>query len=115
MERWAGFPFGQKREEVRPTEVALSGSIREALYIGRMEERNLMRKRISLLIAALMLALTMSFGGVAFAKIQSVDTSCTNQGGNQPGGQQPSCSGGGLTQESENQNPSGAAPPGQNP
>ena len=27
-----------------------------------------MRKRISLLIAALMLALTMSFGGVAFAK-----------------------------------------------
>ncbi len=33
-----------------------------------MEERNLMRKRISLLIAALMLALTMSFGaGAAFA------------------------------------------------
>ncbi len=34
-------------------------------------ERNLMRKRISLLFAALMLGLTMSFGGVAFAKIQS--------------------------------------------
>ena len=48
------------------------------------------------------------------AKINSVDTSCTNGGGNQPGGQQPSCTGGGLTQESENQNPSGAAPPGQN-
>jgi hypothetical protein len=32
-----------------------------------MGERNLMRKRITLLIAALMLALTMSFSGVAFA------------------------------------------------
>jgi hypothetical protein len=74
-----------------------------------------MRKRISLLIAALMLALTMSFGGVAFAKIQSVDTSCTNGGGNQPGGQQPTCTGGGLDQQSENQNPAGQAPPGQNP
>jgi hypothetical protein len=31
------------------------------------KERNLMRKRISLLFAALMLALTMSFGGAAFA------------------------------------------------
>jgi hypothetical protein len=49
-----------------------------------------------------------------FAKIQEVDTSCTNAGGNQPGGQQSTCTGGGLTQQSENQNPSGAAPPGQN-
>jgi hypothetical protein len=50
------------------------------------------------------------------AKIQAVDTSCTNGGGNQPGGQQPSCTGSGLTQdtETENQNPSGSAPPGQN-
>jgi hypothetical protein len=31
-----------------------------------------MKKRISLLFAALMLASTMSFGGVAFAKIQPV-------------------------------------------
>jgi hypothetical protein len=50
----------------------------------------------------------------ALAKINSVDTSCTNGGGNQPGGQQPTCSGGGLTQQTENQNPSGNAPPGQN-
>jgi hypothetical protein len=48
------------------------------------------------------------------AKITEQDTSCTNQGGQQPGGQQPTCQGGGLTQETENQNPSGAAPPGQN-
>jgi hypothetical protein len=47
--------------------------------------------------------------GVADAKIQPVDTQCTNNGG-----QQPSCTGGGLTQESENQNPAGHAPPGQN-
>ncbi len=48
------------------------------------------------------------------AKIQPVDTSCTNNGGQQPGGQQPSCQGAGLTQQSENQNPAGKAPPGQN-
>jgi hypothetical protein len=52
------------------------------------------------------------------AKISPVttDVSCTNGGGNQPGGQQPSCTGSGLTQETEteNQNPAGSAPPGQN-
>lgn len=53
--------------------------------------------------------------GIAEAKITPVDTSCTNNGGNLPGGQQPSCTGGGLTQNSENQNPAGHAPPGQNP
>jgi hypothetical protein len=67
---------------------------------------------IALLMAMMVIGLT---GGAATAKIQSVDTSCTNQGGQQPGGQQPSCQGGGLTQQSENQNPSGHAPPGQNP
>jgi ABC-type microcin C transport system permease subunit YejB len=74
-----------------------------------------MRKRITLLIAALMMALAMSFGGVAFAKITPVDTACTNNGGNQAGGQQPTCNNQGQTQESENQNPAGAAPPGHNP
>ena len=41
-----------------------------------------MRKRIALLLTALMLALSMSFGGVAFAKITQ-----TNGGGNTPNGQ----------------------------
>ena len=48
------------------------------------------------------------------AKIQEVDISCANPSGNEPGGQQPSCKNENLTQESENQNPSGAAPPGHN-
>jgi hypothetical protein len=74
-----------------------------------------MRKRIVALVTAIMMALMMSFGGAAFAKITPEDVSCTNAGGNQPGGQQPTCQGSSLTQETENQNPSGAAPPGQNP
>jgi hypothetical protein len=52
---------------------------------------------------------------VSFAKITAVDTACTNNGGHQAGGQQPTCKGSGQTQESENQNPAGHAPPGQNP
>jgi hypothetical protein len=52
------------------------------------------------------------------AKIQTVVTEecCENPAGNEPGGQQPQCTGAGQTQitETENQNPSGAAPPGQN-
>ncbi|GLP66608.1 hypothetical protein TUSST3_32290 [Streptomyces sp. TUS-ST3] len=59
-------------------------------------------------------ALSLGGAGLADAKIQPVDTQCTNNGGHQPGGQQPSCGGNGLTQETENQNPSGHAPPGQN-
>ena len=73
-----------------------------------------MRKRISLLVAGLMLALTMSFGGLAFAKITEEPTACETRGGGMPGGQQPECQGGGLVQQTENQNPTGKAPPGQN-
>jgi hypothetical protein len=65
-------------------------------------------------VAAIGLAATVATSNLAYAKISSADTSCTNGGGNQPGGQQPTCTGGGLTQETENQNPSGSAPPGQN-
>ncbi len=74
----------------------------------------MMRKRITLLIAALTMALTMSFSGVAFAQIQPVDASCSNPSGQKPGGQQPLCKNDTLTpQEPENQNPAGKAPGGQ--
>ena len=63
-----------------------------------------MKKRISLLIAALMLALTMSFGGVAFAKITDVTR---NPQGHETQGQ-------GKAQTTQSENPSGKAPPGQN-
>jgi hypothetical protein len=63
-------------------------------------------------------AATVTTSNLAYAKITSetTDTSCTNGGGNEPGGQQPTCTGGGLTQNTEttNVNPSGEAPPGQN-
>ena len=67
---------------------------------------------------ALAAAIAPLFMNQASAKITSetTDTGCTNGGGNSPGGQQPSCAGSGLTQETEteNVNPSGSAPPGQN-
>jgi len=61
-----------------------------------MEERNLMRKRISLLIAALMLALTMAFSAIAqaapitcsggqVATKTSSGWDCINNGGNPTG------------------------------
>jgi hypothetical protein len=71
-----------------------------------------MRKRILLLITAFVMALMMALGGVAFGAISPAN--CTNGGGNQPGGQQPVCTGGGLTQNPAT-NPAGQAPPGQQP
>jgi hypothetical protein len=66
-------------------------------------------------VAAVGLATTtIATSNTAYAKISSTDTSCSNGGGNEPGGQQPTCTGGGLTQNTENQNPAGSAPPGQN-
>ena len=72
------------------------------------------RQRIALLVAAVVMALTMSFSGVAFAKIAPVDTGCETRGGGEPGGQQPTCKGGGLEQQTESQNPAGNAPKGHN-
>ena len=76
--------------------------------------------QIIAIVAAVGVAITTvaTTNNVAYAKISPVttDTGCTNGGGNSPGGQQPSCTGSGLTQqtETENQNPAGSAPPGQN-
>jgi hypothetical protein len=64
-----------------------------------------MRKRILALVTAIMMALMMSFGGAAFAKIEPVKV---NGGGNTPNGQANGV-------PSENQNPAGHAPPGHNP
>jgi hypothetical protein len=80
-----------------------------------------MRKRISLLVAALMLALTMSFGSLAaFATHnngphgnQTEVQSCETNSGNLPRGQQPVCQGSGLEQEEETFNKGGNAPKGQ--
>jgi hypothetical protein len=69
---------------------------------------------VAVVAAVGLAATTVATSNTAYAAISSVDTDCTNQGGNSPGGQQPSCTGGGLTQETENQNPAGSAPPGQN-
>jgi hypothetical protein len=74
-------------------------------------QRILLVMAVALVMASMLVAMT----APAFAKITEVDVSCENRGGQEPGGQQPSCQNEqGLTQESENQNPSGAAPPGHN-
>ena len=66
-----------------------------------------MRKRISVLFAALMLALTMSLGGVAFAQGGGIQEQRTNPAGKETQGQ-------GQAITVQNVNPSGKAPPGQN-
>jgi hypothetical protein len=70
------------------------------------------RKRLAAALAVLAVGVGLSVPGGAAAKI--APASCTNGGGNQPGGQQPVCTGGGLTQNPAT-NPSGNAPPGQQP
>jgi len=71
-----------------------------------------MRKRFSLLIAALMLALSMSFGGVAFAQGGGITetTTQTNGGGNTPNG-----NANGVPTTTVATNPAGHEPPGQQP
>jgi hypothetical protein len=63
------------------------------------------RKRLTLLVTALVMALMMSFGGLAFAKITLQN----------PGGQTPQGGGANNGQAIEAVNPAGHAPPGQNP
>ena len=67
------------------------------------------RKVCGALLAASLLGASLA-PGIAGAKISPPN--CTNNGGQQPGGQQPTCTGGGLTQNPA-ENPAGHAPPGQ--
>ncbi len=72
-----------------------------------------MKRMLLVLAVALVMAAIMAvMASTAFAKI--TPASCETQGGNQPPGQQPVCQGGGLEQEPAT-NPSGKAPPGQQP
>ena len=86
--------------------------------IGTMSNRNTARLITISVIAtvAVLAAIAPLLVNGAYAAIHSTDTSCTNGGGQQPGGQQPTCTGGGLTQNTQttNVNPAGSAPPGQN-
>ncbi|TLS42835.1 hypothetical protein FE633_28870 [Streptomyces montanus] len=72
---------------------------------------SLTRKRVGAAVAAVAAAFALGIGsaGVADAKITP---QCTNGGGQQPGGQQPTCTGNGLDDESVN--PQGKLPPGHN-
>jgi hypothetical protein len=78
-----------------------------------------MTTNTTLLMLAILVVAAASAGFLtheAFAKITpGSDASCTNGGGNEPGGQQPNCQGGGLTQNPETPatNPAGNEPPGQ--
>ena len=81
-----------------------------------------MKRVLVILTMALIMAALMALnvgGGTAFAKIGTTSSTgpCTNAGGNAPGGQQPTCVGGGLTQTTTAfaTNPSGNRPPGQQP
>jgi hypothetical protein len=64
-----------------------------------------MRKRVTVLVTALVMALMMSFGGMAFAKITQ---QTTNPQGHVTQGTS------GKAQTTQNVNPSGKAPAGQN-
>jgi hypothetical protein len=87
-------------------------TIQEQRGGGPFMERLRQRKVVAAVASAAAVVALVPAG--AAGKISPVDTSCTNGGGNQPGGQQPTCTGGGLDQQSENQNPAGHAPGGHN-
>ena len=71
-------------------------------------------------VMALLAATVVVMAMPAFAQgsggggIQPVDTGSTNPGGKMAPGQQPTAQGQGQTQMTENQNPAGKAPAGQN-
>lgn len=69
---------------------------------------------LTAITVALAFAIAPAFVTSAFAKITEEPVACENPAGNEPGGQQPECKGEGQTQITENQNPAGKAPPGQN-
>jgi hypothetical protein len=71
---------------------------------------------LAAMAVALAFAVVPALTSAAFADVKgSADVSCTNSGGQQPGGQQPSCQGAGLTQETCNATTgSGKCPKGQN-
>jgi hypothetical protein len=76
-----------------------------------------MTKKVAVRAAAALFTTGLTVGGFAapsFAKITPQPVSCENNGGHLPPGQQPTCSGGGLTQNTANENPAGHQPPGQN-
>jgi hypothetical protein len=77
-------------------------------------KRRIRQVAVGLALTGALAVTSIALAPDATAKIQPVDISCENGGGNLPGGQQPSCQGQGLDQNSENQNPAGHAPPGQN-
>ena len=68
----------------------------------------------ALAVAILTALLGISTGAVTLAKITPEPVACETKSGQQPAGQQPACKGGGLEQKTENRNPAGKAPPGQN-
>jgi hypothetical protein len=69
------------------------------------------KRTIIFIITALALAISMA--GPAAAKITPENTSCSN-GGGQLVDSKTTCPPGNLDQDTENQNPHGFAPPGQN-
>lgn len=74
------------------------------------------RKRVGAAIAAAAAACALGLGtaGTAMAEITPHDVKCSNKAGHDPGGQQPTCKGSSLVQETENRNPAGHAPGGHN-
>jgi hypothetical protein len=70
------------------------------------------RGRVAAIAVIAIAGIAPSGASVAMAKISP--PSCTNGGGQTPPGQQPTCKGGGLTQNPA-LNPAGHAPPGQQP